>query len=72
MKYNFEDINRGDEVYFNSTTLQNNYDLYWTVINKIELTKQLIIQLNTMGHSDLRWTINVDEIRQHLAIGKKK
>lgn len=31
MKYKFEDINIGDEVYFESTNLQSNFDLYWNL-----------------------------------------
>ncbi len=33
-KYKIEDINIGDEVYFDSLPSQNNYDLYWKVNGK--------------------------------------
>ena len=72
MEYKFEDINIGDEVYFNSTPSQSNHDLYWKVIHKYENEKQLVVQLDEMGHSDLRWTIGIKEVRQHLKLNKDK
>ena len=62
MEIKFEDINIGDGVYFNSTNLQSNHDLYWKVIYKYEKEKQLIVQLDEMGHNDLRWTIDIKEV----------
>lgn len=70
MEYKFEDINIGDEVYFNSTPSQYNHDLYWKVINKYENEKQLVVQLDEMGHKDLRCIVDISEIRQHLKINK--
>lgn len=69
-KYKIEDIEVGDEVYFDSTPGQSNHDLYWKVISKLENEERLIVQLDEMGHSDLRWTVNIDEVRQHIKIGK--
>jgi len=72
MKYKFEEINIGDEIYFNSTPSQSNHDLYWKVISKIEHSKHLVLQLDEMGHHNERWLITVEEIRQLLPTGKKK
>lgn len=72
MKYKFEDINIGDEVYFNSTKLQSNHDLYWKVIHKIEHTQELVVQLDEMGYKDERWTIKINEVIYHIPLGKKK
>ena len=69
-KYKIEDINIGDEVYFDSTQGQSNQDLYWKVIHKTENEKQLIVQLDEMGHKDLRWTVDITEVRRHLKISK--
>ena len=69
-KYKIEDINIGDEVYFDSTQVQSNHDLYWKVIHKTENEKQLIVQLDEMGHKDLRWTVDIAEVRQHLKTNK--
>jgi hypothetical protein len=71
MKYNFDDINIADEVIFNSTTSQSNHDLYWKVLHKDEKTKQLIIQLDEMGYTDERWSININEVIGHIVLGKK-
>lgn len=68
MKYKFEDINIGDEVIFDSTPSQSNHDLYWKVINKIDQTKELIIQLDEMGYKDLRWTLRMNEVKIHIPI----
>ncbi len=67
MKYNrykFEDIEIGDEVYFDSVPAQSNHDLYWQVIDKLDKEKRLIVQLNEMGFTDERWAINADDVRQ--------
>ena len=68
MKYKFEDINIGDEVIFDSTPSQSNHDLYWKVIDKIDQTKELIIQLDEMGYKDLRWTLRMNEVKIHMPI----
>lgn len=71
MEHKFEDIIIGDEVIFNSTPSQPNHDLYWTVIGKIKQTKQLIIQLDTMGHKDLRCTLNMKDVLYHTPMTKR-
>lgn len=66
MKYNrfkIENIEIGDGIYFDSTPAQSNYDLYWKVIDKLEKQNQLIVQLDEMGFNDLRWTVDVSEVR---------
>ena len=68
MEHKFEDINIGDEVIFNSTPSQSNHDLYWTVIEKNEQTKQIIIRLDTMGYKDLRWILNLKDVLYHIPI----
>ncbi|PCJ24177.1 MAG: hypothetical protein COA97_10370 [Flavobacteriales bacterium] len=65
MKFHFENINIGDEVYFESSSLQNNHDLYWKVIHKYEQSKEFVVQLNEMGVQDERWTIKLDEVKYH-------
>lgn len=70
MKYNFDDINIGAEVYFESTGAQSNHDLYWKVINKIEQTKELVIQLDEMGYSDERCIIKIGEVKGHIPVKK--
>jgi len=45
-----KDINVGDGVYFKLDHL-NNYDLYWTVLSKIE-PDTLEIEINEMGAKD--------------------
>ena len=71
MEYKFEDINIGDEVYFDSTNSQSNHDLYWKVLNKIENTKELIVGLDIMAWKDERWTIKIRDVRLHTPIPKK-
>lgn len=63
MKYKMADITIGDKVYFESTTLQSNYDLYWEVIHKYEEQQDLVVRLNEMGINDKRWTININEVK---------
>lgn len=70
MKYKMEDINIGDKVFFESTEMQSNYDLYWTVISKLDNQLQLIVQLDEMGYKDERWTIGLREVRQHIRVAK--
>lgn len=69
MEYKIEDINIGDEVIFDSTNLQSNKDLYWTVIGKSD--SRLMIELKEMGF-DENWTIAVNEVRGHIPLNKKK
>lgn len=66
-----EEINIGDEVYFDSQPAQSNHDLFWTVIHKYEKEKQLVVQLDEMGFRDLRWTIDIKEVRQHVKRNKE-
>jgi hypothetical protein len=62
MKYNYDDININDSVFFEDEN-QSNYDLYWKVIHKDDKSKLIIVQLDEMGHNDERWTISVEQIR---------
>ena len=74
MKYNryeIKDVNIGDEVYFDSTPVQSNHDLYWKILDKLEKQNQLIVQLNDGGFKDLRWTIDIAEVRQYITIPNK-
>lgn len=74
MKYNryeMKEINVGDDVYFDSTPAQSNHDLYWKVLDKLEKQNQLIVQLNDGGFKDLRWTIDIAEVRWYTPIPKK-
>lgn len=66
------DINIGDEVIFGTTSSQSNHDLYWKVINKIDPTKELIIQLDEMGHKDLRWTLKMKEVKYHIPLAPRE
>jgi len=66
MKYSFENINVGDEVYFDSTPQQFNRDLYWKVLGKLEEQQELIVGLDIMGCENERWTIHNSEVRYHL------
>jgi hypothetical protein len=72
MIYNFDDINVGDEVYFESTHSQSNYDLYWKVIEKLDQSKELIIRLNEMGYKDIKWIIKIKEVKYHIPIKSTK
>lgn len=58
-----DDIIIGDKVYFDSTKLQNNHDLYWEVIHKYEEQQELVVRLNEMGFTDERWTIKISEVK---------
>jgi hypothetical protein len=69
MLYNIGDIKVGDEVVFYSTDLQNNHDLYWTVIG-VSGTK-IMIELKVFGY-DENWTIDIKEVRGHIPLGKQK
>lgn len=63
MRFKMDDINIGDKVYFDSTKLQSNHDLYWEVIHKYEKQQELVVRLNEMGFTDERWTINISEVK---------
>jgi hypothetical protein len=69
MKYSIDEINIGDEVYFNSSKLQSNHDLYWKVKGKSE--NKLMIELKEMGKEEY-WTIDFTEVRQLIQSGKNK
>jgi hypothetical protein len=71
MIYKFEDINIGDLVYFNSSKLQSNYDLFWKVLEKLEYSKELVVQLDEMGFKDIKWIIKIEEIQHHLVLDGK-
>ena len=64
-KYKIEDINIGDEIYFDSTPSQYNYDLFWPVHDKDD--KNLFVKLN-----DDYWTVNIDSVRHHIPSKKTK
>lgn len=68
MKYSFEDVKIGDSVFFEDD-IQSNYDLYWKVIEKDRSSKQLVVQINEMGHFDERWVIKPEQIK-YLEKGK--
>ena len=68
MKHDIENINIGDEVIFNSTNLQSNYDKYWTVIGKSG--NQIMIELKKGGF-DKNWTIDITEVLYVIPTGKK-
>ncbi|MBP6310888.1 MAG: hypothetical protein KA408_01360 [Flavobacteriales bacterium] len=69
MKYRIDEINIGDEVIFESTSIQSNYDLYWKVIGKNKT--QLMIELKEMGH-DENWTIEIFEVKGVLPTGRSE
>ena len=71
MTYKFEDINIGDLVYFNSTKLQSKNDLFWKVLEKLEYSKELVVQLDEMGHKDVRWIIKIEDIQHLLNLSKR-
>jgi hypothetical protein len=62
MKYRINDIEIGDEVYFESTSIQSNHDLYWKVIEILPKYDLLIIQLDEMGFNDLRMNLKVKDV----------
>jgi len=69
MKYKIEDINIGDEIYFDDVysgkyLTQSNYDEYWTVHGKKE--NQLLVNLRKEHY----WTVDIADVRQHLKINE--
>jgi hypothetical protein len=64
-KYKIEEINIGDEIYFDSSSEQANYDSYWLVTGKD--TKNVMVRLD-----DIYWTVLIDEVRQHKPSDKKQ
>ena len=67
--YKIEDINIGDEVIFYSTESQSNYDEYWTVNGKNKT--QIMIELIKNG-IEAYWTINIQDVKGHIALNKTK
>lgn len=59
-KYKIEDINIGDEIYFDSVPSQSNFDEYWTVHGKDN--NQVLVNLKKEHY----WTVKISEIRQHI------
>jgi protein tyrosine phosphatase len=72
MESKFEDVNIRSEVYFNSAPSQSNRDLFWKVIHKYEDEKRLVVQLDEMAYSNVRWTIGFKDVGQHLKLNKDK
>ena len=69
-KYKIEDIDIGDEIYFDSVysgklLTQTNYDEYWTVHGKDK--DRLLVNLKEEHY----WTVKTSEVRQHIKITKK-
>ena len=65
MKYNIEDLNVGDEVYFENKYLEN-YGLYWQIVSK-NTDGSITVDINEMGSKD-RIAIQIEDIRIHTAI----
>ena len=59
-KYKIEDINIGDEIYFDSVPSQSNFDEYWTVHGKDN--NQVLVNLKKEHY----WTVKISEVRQHI------
>lgn len=75
MKYNnytIDQVEVDDEVYFDSTPAQDNHDLYWKVIKKLEKENRLIVRLNEMGYVDERWVIDVSAVKYRTPIAKQR
>ncbi|BDU25171.1 hypothetical protein [Flavobacterium sp. GSB-24] len=65
MSYNINDIKIGDEVFFHSTTTQNNHDLYWTVTGFTG--NRIHINLDKFGiYQD--WTIDIKDVVAHIPV----
>jgi hypothetical protein len=64
-KYQIDEINVGDEVYFDSTSSQGNFDEYWKVIGKSRT--ELMIEINYLGNR-VNWTIDIKEVRQFIKL----
>jgi len=64
-KYKIEDINIGDEIYFDDVysgklLTQSNFDEYW-IVHGIE-GDRLLVNLKKEHY----WTVKISEIRQHI------
>ncbi|RZK25303.1 MAG: hypothetical protein EOO43_05865 [Flavobacterium sp.] len=66
-KYSADEINVGDEVYFESTASQSNHDDYWLVTGK--KSNRIFISFNKMG-MDETWTLEDKEILYVLPLGE--
>lgn len=64
-KHAIEAIEEGDLIYFDDNPRQSNYDEYWRVISKNNLTGEVEIHLNYLFEDHYR-TIHFSEIRQRL------
>jgi hypothetical protein len=65
MKYTIEQLNVGDEIYFENEHLDN-YDLYWKIVSK-NSDGSVTVEVNEMGRHD-RLTINLKDIKYHTPI----
>lgn len=63
-KYKIEDINIGDEIYFDSVPSQSNFDEYWAVHGKDK--DHLLVNFK----KEYYWTVKISKVRQHLKITK--
>ncbi len=63
-KYKIEEIEIGDQVYFDSTSSQSNFDEYWDVHEKRD--NNLLINHNRTHY----WTIDVKDVRQLIKLNK--
>ncbi len=64
-KYQIDQINIGDEVYFDSTSSQENFDEYWKVIGKSRT--ELMIEINYLAKR-VNWTIDIKEVRHFIKL----
>ena len=70
-KFNIDEINPGDLIYFDDEPLQSNYDEHWEVQDKNELTGEVWIKLHYL-FEDHFWKIHVGDIRQKLTLNRVK
>ena len=68
MKYTHEQLNVGDEVYFEIEHL-NNYDLYWKILSK-NSDGTITVEIDEMARRD-KLTIEIKDIKYHIPIKKK-
>jgi hypothetical protein len=66
MKYNINDINIGDQVYFKMPYV-NNYDLYWVVVEKDESNELLQLEINEMAANDSQF-VHIKYINNHMPL----
>lgn len=64
-----DEIFVGDEVYFESTKLQDNHGEYWPVIGKAG--NEIYVEFKTFGFDD-NWTIKIDEVLYMFPTSKLK